>query len=44
MSERLTCIVEDADGCTLRTRNGCLASHYEHTLIITKGTPVIVTL
>jgi len=44
ISERRTGIVEDADGWTLRTRNGCLAAHYEHTLIITKGTPVIVTL
>ena len=44
ISERRTRIVEDADGWTLRTRNGCLAAHYEHTLIITKGIPVIVTL
>ena len=43
ISERRTGIVEDADGWTLRTRNGCLAAHYEHTMIITKGAPVIVT-
>jgi methionyl aminopeptidase len=43
ISERRTRIVQDEDGWTLRTRNGCLAAHYEHTLIITNGTPLIVT-
>lgn len=43
ISERRTGIVEGNDGWTLRTRNGCLAVHYEHTMIITKGAPVIVT-
>jgi methionyl aminopeptidase len=43
ISERRTGVVEDADGWTLRTRNGCLAAHHEHTMIITKGEPIIVT-
>jgi methionyl aminopeptidase len=43
ISERPTGIVQDKDGWTLRTRNGCLAAHHEHTLIVTKGAPVIVT-
>ena len=43
ISERRTGIVEDEDGWTLRTRDGCLAAHYEHTLIITGGAPVLVT-
>jgi methionyl aminopeptidase len=43
ISERPTGICQDRDGWTLRTRNGCLAAHYEHTLIITKGSPVIIT-
>ena len=43
ISERRTGIVQDEDGWTLRTRNGCLAAHYEHTVIITKGEPFIVT-
>jgi methionyl aminopeptidase len=43
ISERRTGIVEDRDGWTLRTRNGCLAAHYEHTMIITNAAPVIVT-
>ena len=43
ISERRTTVVADADGWTLRTRDGCLAAHHEHTLIITSGAPVIVT-
>ena len=43
VSERQTNAVPDADGWTLRTRNGCLAAHYEHTIIITAGAPLIVT-
>ena len=44
IAERRTAVVQDTDGWTLRTRNGCRAAHYEHTLIITNGAPVIVTL
>jgi methionyl aminopeptidase len=43
ISERRTGIVQDADGWTLRTRNGCLAAHYEHTMIIMRSAPIIVT-
>ena len=43
VSERRTHAVQDADGWTLRTRNRCLAAHYEHTIIITNGAPVVVT-
>ena len=34
---------EDADGWTLRTRDGSLAAHHEHTLVITRGRPVLLT-
>jgi methionyl aminopeptidase len=44
IAERRTSIVEDPDGWTLRTRNGCLAAHYEHTMIITRDAPIIVTV
>jgi len=27
-------VVEDVDGWTLRTATGCLAAHYEHTIVI----------
>jgi methionyl aminopeptidase len=43
IAERRTAIVEDPDGWTLRTRSGCLAAHHEHTLIITRDVPMIVT-
>jgi methionyl aminopeptidase len=43
ISERQTRVVGGSDGWTLRTRNGCLAAHHEHTMIITKGDPIIVT-
>ena len=43
ISERRTRVVQDDDGWTLRTRNGCLAAHHEHTIIITNGEPIIVT-
>jgi methionyl aminopeptidase len=34
--------VQCADGWTLRTRDGSLAAHSEHTLIITRGEPLIL--
>jgi methionyl aminopeptidase len=36
-------IVEESDGWTLRTKNRSLAAHYEHTVVITKGRPMILT-
>ena len=33
----------DKDGWTIRTADGALSSHYEHTVVITKGEPVILT-
>jgi methionyl aminopeptidase len=35
--------VESRDGWTIRTRDGSLAAHHEHTLVITAGAPVILT-
>ena len=35
--------LEDANGWTIRTRDGSLSAHYEHTIIITRGTPLILT-
>jgi methionyl aminopeptidase len=35
--------VTDRDGWTLRTSDGSLAAHHEHTLVITKGAPVLLT-
>lgn len=36
-------VVEDADGWTIRTRDGSLAAHFEQTLMITRDTPIILT-
>lgn len=35
--------VEERDGWTLRTHNRCLAAHHEHTIVITRGAPLILT-
>ncbi len=36
-------LVEDDDGWTIRTRDGSLAAHFEHTLVVTKGAPLLLT-
>lgn len=36
--------VEAEDGWTIRTRNGCLAAHEEHTIVIRTESPFIVTM
>lgn len=35
--------VQDNDGWTLRTEDGCLVVQYEHTIVVTKGEPIILT-
>lgn len=35
--------VQDQNGWTIRTDDGSLAAHYEHTLVITRDEPVILT-
>lgn len=34
ISESKTAVVEDEDGWTVRTANGCLAAHHEHTVLV----------
>lgn len=36
-------IVEADDGWTLKTADGSLAAQYEHSVVITKGNPIILT-
>lgn len=43
IAERACRVVESEDGWTLRTSNGCMAAHYEHTVIITNGALEIIT-
>lgn len=35
--------VDGDDGWTVRTADGSLAAHYEHTLVITRGKPILLT-
>jgi methionyl aminopeptidase len=35
--------VSAADGWTIRTADGSLAAHYEHTLVVTRGAPAVLT-
>jgi methionyl aminopeptidase len=35
--------IQDADGWTLRTGDGSLSAHHEHTLVITPRAPVVLT-
>lgn len=44
ISARPARVVEEADGWTLRTHNGSLAAHYEHTIVVRHGAPLVVTL
>ena len=36
-------VVEEADGWTLRTHNRVLAAHHEHTIVIRRGAPLVLT-
>jgi methionyl aminopeptidase len=35
--------VQSSDGWTIRTHDGSWSAHYEHTLVITRGMPVVLT-
>lgn len=43
LTTRAQTVVEDADGWTLRTPDGSRGAQFEHTLIVTRGYPLIVT-
>ncbi|MFQ5578617.1 MAG: type I methionyl aminopeptidase [Anaerolineae bacterium] len=36
-------IITGADGWTISTADGSLSAHFEHTVVITKGSPIVVT-
>ena len=36
-------VVEDRDGWTIRTFDGALAAHYEQTIVVMDGVPILVT-
>jgi len=43
VSTRAQHIMTMPDGWTLRTKDGSLAAQYEHTVVITKGRPLLLT-
>lgn len=43
VAERSPKTVEDDDGWTVRTIDGGFAAHYEHTLVVTRGRPLLLT-
>jgi methionyl aminopeptidase len=43
VAERSGRMREDADGWTVRTQDGGFAAHYEHTIVITRGRPILLT-
>lgn len=43
LSTGATYAVEDSDGWTLRTPDASLAAQYEHTVVITNGSPLVLT-
>lgn len=38
-----TRVETDDDGWTLRTPDGSLGAQFEHTLVVTKGAPIVLT-
>ena len=36
-------LIEEADGWTLRTHNHTIAVHHEHTIVIRRGAPLVLT-
>ena len=43
IAERSGRICEDDDGWTIRTADGGLSAHYEHTVVIREGKPILLT-
>ncbi len=43
LSTGATFVVEDPDGWTLRTPDGSLTAQFEHTVVVTRGEPLVLT-
>ncbi len=43
ISSGSTWTIEDADGWTIKTADGSPAAHHEHTIVVTKGRPIVLT-
>jgi methionyl aminopeptidase len=40
---RAISIESPADGWTIRTRDGSLAAHHQHTIVVTERAPILLT-
>ena len=43
LTTKPTRVIEESDGWTLRTHNRALAVHHEHTIVIRRGAPLVLT-
>jgi methionyl aminopeptidase len=43
LTTKPTRVIEESDGWTLRTGNRALAVHHEHTIVIRRGAPLVLT-
>jgi methionyl aminopeptidase len=43
LTTRATDVVEAEDGWTLRTPDGSVGAQFEHTFVVTKGAPIVLT-
>lgn len=43
LTTRARRVIEDTDGWTLRTPDGSLGAQFEHTFVVTKGAPIVLT-
>jgi methionyl aminopeptidase len=43
LTTKPTRVIEEGDGWTLRTHNRALAVHHEHTIVIRRGAPLVLT-
>jgi methionyl aminopeptidase len=43
IAEHPALAVEDCDGWTVKTSNGSLSAHFEHTVVITDDRPILLT-
>jgi methionyl aminopeptidase len=43
LAARKTRAVDSSDGWTVKTSNGALAAHHEHTIVIRRGEPLVLT-
>jgi methionyl aminopeptidase len=43
LSTKSRYVSEDDDGWTLSTQNGNLSAQFEHTMVVTKGKPILLT-